>query len=565
MDHNLKRLLFMVAVLGIVLSDLRGASANDDSVRWIELNLALEDIAFAKDEDLAIAISKGGRQVVYIDLASGAVSRLLPEEESSFGTIYTDFALSDDGRHLYVVGVRKDNDVGASLIRINLATKAVSEFVYPEYFESPSVAVSDNGNVYVGDKSSSVISVLSAKLFADGRRSVARRDNSSSNLFLKGGTTANLTVEPGGQVLWIENSQSPILSAIDANTGELLMRIFEREDDEGNPIVVSRYVFQRDINRKVIAVVSRIEAGLFSYTSEERFITDEQVQKARHSLQALSYTEREHQISPMMTAMDPEMRTIIVANKNSARVNIYKGTPSRRGLMELVGFAIADFAPQSLDVSSSGERLLLVPKSPHGVALITNVRSWVAEKRLRKPDTLVLRAQKALAELNYPVKVADGLLGDKSRAAVQEFQKELGWKVTGKVDATLVEKIEEVSKERQIIKKLEAVMTSTAEGSSGKTNQSVTSLRTSLKDICQVKKSNDHCFAAGFWAPDRLNNESAEQQYCGLKPVDARKVQADLYYFFGNIADYICSYSHSCAFLKHTDIEIYAATCRARR
>ncbi|GIX43655.1 MAG: hypothetical protein KatS3mg130_0063 [Candidatus Sumerlaea sp.] len=62
----------------------------------------------------------------------------------------------------------------------------------------------------------------------------------------------------------------------------------------------------------------------------------------------------------------------------------------------------------------------------------------------------VEQAQKLLAELGFKVGPVDGKLGQRTELALEQFQKQMGLRRTGQVDATTLQKLEEAVREKQL-------------------------------------------------------------------------------------------------------------------
>ncbi|ADZ71370.1 Putative peptidoglycan binding domain protein [Polymorphum gilvum SL003B-26A1] len=60
-------------------------------------------------------------------------------------------------------------------------------------------------------------------------------------------------------------------------------------------------------------------------------------------------------------------------------------------------------------------------------------------------DRLLMRVQQVLSDLGYGPLRADGLMGDNTASAIQRFELDRGLPITGRVNPTLVERLEQVS------------------------------------------------------------------------------------------------------------------------
>jgi len=91
------------------------------------------------------------------------------------------------------------------------------------------------------------------------------------------------------------------------------------------------------------------------------------------------------------------------------------------------------------------------PLQAHPTPLSDGGDVWVSRKPARPtPDTTVLAIQRRLNELGYSAGTPDGLFGNKTRSAIQTFQRDNGIAVTGTADQALLSRLKQAPQRSKI-------------------------------------------------------------------------------------------------------------------
>lgn len=611
------RICVIVVLLVMVLCSPASAQ-----LQRFETGVGIRKLALIENDTVALALSAQGDKLLRVDLASGATTPLLEAGERGLDERYIDFSVDryrGEGSFVFVGGVRGKDFGEGIILRVHVATGEVRSLLLIDEFIAPSISTGPDF-VFFGDITSSVVTVVDRSDFEGDKAetAISRKSSYLRNLFIRGGTTRTLTLDPGGSVLFVAHFDQNRISAFDALRGEQMLAFSPGRERSNAPLLIADAVAGAGGADMAIPLVTPEGVGLINIRFDNGRVDQETGvvphgwemprgdQEGFHNRAAIAASASGN----LVAVADRETGELLVLSvtRNGSRHSMTKigtGLPSpTKGLSPLgrVKLPAVDALVLSRDgqmmvaagresntltvirdlrrwLHESGEnsevKLAVIESGPVAVAPPTSARSAVQKESLDYSRLLrsfgyaaprgtaslpVWADQQALAILSYPVGVADGIVGPRTRDAVRLFASAAGLPVQDYPSPEISQMIR-----RSVVQKVSerAVLDALLQN---RRDKGSTDLKKALQQVtghCERLSSDDLCisqrFQGGGGGLGRGSSLLVEERFCeGSK---SRQVQIDTYVFLGSKADYFCSRDVSCATIQFDVPSGYRTVC----
>ncbi len=515
-----------------------GVEPFDDNV--IELDMAAESLTLL-DNDRALLVGKEEGRLALIELDSGKVLREIRYGERFGEGAFSDVALSPGADAAYFVG--QDQKEGGILVRLRLGSWHTDVIRFWDSFRAPSVAVTASGSVLIGDLNSNTITVIEEFWFEKLSGERIGRADFGRNIYLENGPAVELGVSPDGRFITVSHANEPTVSLIDAEYSEkvdgvgldaprpypLSMVLVTPRAGRGGEPTTSVVIGELEEDVLMIADIDR-SFQKFGRTETTGLGLNSQVGKGGDFN------------SPMLLSSSADRRVIMVGSRTGSKAVVFS---RQQRTLEGPYFVEIGEHPRDIDVSSDGRLATILRSNGRSLRVVRNPLDWSKQTNLVSRSAPIEEAQRMLAALRYPVGVVDGVIGPRTKRAIQEFQRSAGLHASGIVDDGTLERIRSVVAETSSCRPVEEAM---------RCYNRITSRRfsvypvdeTTLESICAAPKGSDLPVQI-----DRFNTKSARRLASLARKRPKYLAEA-----------YTCTTSHSCPYIRYRDVFAYDTICR---
>ena len=576
-----KSICFFILVFFNAFYCFLHAAASETELRKYKLPEKVNFVGFVEDETRALLVSNETAAGYLVDLSSGRTRHLFGPASNTSNEIYTDMAMSSDRKTVYLVGISPQHSQQGVIRRISIGNRtsetADSEgsviLRLADRLVRPSIVVSENGSLYLGDFASSVISVLSISEFEqlsrNNNRALSPRvklsDLRKSSIFLENGPVTQLALSSAGDVLFASHVGRSLVSAVATHSGRKVMEIKDYEKAVRILPVVMAGPQTPNANGMGSSMIFGSSKTLAIFDIRNEWRTKRKL-PARFSQESLVDfpTNRSGNGRNVELILDSDIsqENIVFTFRGSNTLFFFW----RSSKMDIgftppikLGFQVAE-----AKISTLGDRMLLLADDGRTLYAANKFDKWLKLARLsasvaHKISTRVRRAQIGLDFLRYDVGFVDGILGRKTQKALRIFQKLAGLPVTGIVDDETLAKITKVVGEYDLVafnNALEDISGNNSEQAKGIFFEKVKNgcTREHNRSRCDVHPGSSS--VSGFTRNDRI-----EERHCSSVSNVAYPVQADIYISSRNNNSYVCTRFHSCAFLRFRQPSVFDSLC----
>lgn len=547
----------------------------DKTLQLSELGVHPETVTFLGDGSSVLLISNRGGKIVHMDIASAEkINELIFDEELELAN-FSDIVIGLDSKFAYLVGTWSEREMGL-LVRLNIETFELQEILFLERFQSPSIAISAYGEVFIGDLVSSTITVLEEYRFEKPADRAISRSEFGRNIYLKYGPAIDLGVSADGRFIAVSHAQHTMLSLIDTQVAEVV-DIFGPGEKFRYPFAMITKNYQGrnyqakndDYSEMIVAVAEIEEDGLVAARVDRKFQAFREVHSAK--LQMATDIEDDGVSSPLSISTDDHLEVVVVSSRNDTRA-FFRG-PVQSRVVDLLAI------PDDIDVSPDGRTVTILDSDKATLRVIRNPLAWAFGSDVQPPAPDSIReTQQLLSNLRYPIGEVDGIYGPNTKRMVGLFQESAGLEAHGRVDDDTLKKIRDVADEIPAAEP-EAGANQPDHVPAGSQCAPVEiNLRCEVKPVSRNTAQLDS--TASFKKSEatginpvrsmrQIDPRAAPKQFaienekviCPTRQDDSLEIQIDAYSFNGRSMAYNCSTYHSCAFIRFRELFAYYSYC----
>jgi hypothetical protein len=401
----------------------------------------------------AVLTSQEGRDIGVVDLDNANITQSSIEVNGGPVSV-TDVAIDPDGRTAFIVGIYKDQSSRGFIATLDLSSLRSRTLVFSDKFVRPCVTVNRYGIAYIGDINTSTLLRVDQSLFDLG--SLSRSQTWEKNIYLKQGPAADIAASADGRYILVSHVNKKLISLVDtveAATQDVFdasdkaissdSSEISRQDGLLSRITPLSFVVAGENRRDTVALNS---FPLIVGDAENRIIYALEHLPKYGSINSVSaFSIRGSQTdaalmsikfptsdAPLLLASNADRSVLAVSARKAAKISVYGG----RGAMfqRLIDVPVAG-GVRSIGMAGANT---VVALEELGARLhvfrsgkIFSDRSMDFTQMFSKTKEL----QKGLLGLKIDPGATDGVFGQKTRRALEQFQRERGLAVTGTPDA----------------------------------------------------------------------------------------------------------------------------------
>lgn len=541
-----------------------GMDAVEVSDTRVDLGVRAENFYFLDDQNIVLLMSNRDRFIGVFDINHAEILRVFEFDRLFKNVTLSDVAILPNGPIAYIVG-QADTDSyrpRGILVRLNFEFMEAQFIRFTEEFLDPTVAVSEQGQIYIGDLNSATVTIVEDYFFEKFAGMEISRSELPRNIYLKRGPAVDIGASADGRFLMVSHVEGAAVSLVETDHAEIIdelapggHRHYPLAMDvaviQPDPAVVEKV---RDAEQRTSIVVAEIEENVVVLADvDNKFQSFTNVSVAPLGLHWTDSEERRKPQSPLKVSASRNSETIIVANDSDSNVVVFSG---RSNALERVNVVKLDRPPDDIGVSPNGELVAILNTVDASLRIIRNPVAWSSEVGTITGSEEIREAQLLLSMLLYPVGSVDGIDGPNTRRAVRLFQQSAGLNPTGIVDAATLEQLRNVASE---------VPQEVLSTQRGVTKRGVTI--SEFRETCTPVTEDVHCqerVRATRGAQRLFRNfpsRSTEEVICAAPEDSPLPVQIDAYDNTTKITSYVCTSFHSCSYVRFRNLPAYDAIC----
>ncbi len=507
-------------------------------------------IAFVSNRDRRLTIVDVDATTPPLEIRFASLAESLDVD----GFAFTDIVAVSEAGRVYLVGTlpQRNAPTGSQVVvaRVDLrhTTSSVTFLDSDLVVRAPSIAVTPDERVILGDEESAALSVFREFPFERRQVGLGELQSARQELYLKSGPVRDIEISRDGRFVVASHAYVPSISLIDLASNSMVDGYGSSEGSGPLAICLAGTA------EPTIGLVIASKEGSYLALAEVNEYFQALNQSARAAL-GFKPALRDRRGLALLLSGSRDLGTILVADRDDLTAELFRRISSdgtllrvqtpigRAGGLERANIVRLSSPPGSVGVSPDGQLAAILLESGTAVMVVKQPLEWWGGRGFIPGSESIREAQRILAMLGYPIGTVDGLDGTRTREALLAFKEAAKLNRNGELDAATMDALRQVAAE---LPSSGADLLSAGSGTSS----------------CAPRPEDERCSTA----PGALLRKALGRSELPMEEVlcarAGGRVQADRWASVEARRTYLCSAVHSCAFIRYRSVAGYESLCR---